>query len=95
MRCDLWKFKLRDARHGLVQNLRFQPQLRFISRVLVVASSALAEVWTRGRSALRSSNDNAIKTCACKAGSFFGNRRFHFLARKNQWNKDGLTLAVA
>jgi hypothetical protein len=83
-----------DAAEVLAQDFFFDLELMFVACVLVVASAAAAEVWTRGRNAVRRRLDDCRGVSAGEAGLFFGDGSFDFFFGENKGNEDSLTAST-
>ena len=67
-----WQVKPGSAAKSLAQDFMLDLKLVLITGVLVMAATALREVWTRGLSPMRGRFDDAIGVGAGKAGFLLG-----------------------
>src|SRR5258708_2589688 len=87
------QFELGDAAQVLAQNFFFDLELQLVSSVLVVASAAAAEVWTRGRNAMRRTLDDCRGVRSREAGLFFGYGGLCFFAPQEARGRNRLCAA--
>ena len=89
----LLPFDLGGALQGLAQHLRFDRELIFIRRVLVMAAAAAQEIRTRCLDALGGGGEDRFSPGADEARLLFYYCRFDLLARENEGDKDSLAAA--
>lgn len=76
------------------QNLLFYFELMLVTGMLILAPPATAKMWAGRRDAVHRRLDDFAGLRPHKAGLFFGERGFDFLAGKNKRNKHGLAASA-
>lgn len=77
----------RRAAQGFAKDVFLDLELVLVAGVLVVASSALAEVRTFGLNAVRGRFEDTVSMGASKAGFLLGDGGFDFFRGKNEGNE--------
>jgi len=83
-----------DAPQVFSQDFFFDFQLMVVGGVLVVASSATAEMRTRWWDTVRRSFDDGFGVGAGEAGLFFGEGSVDFFPGENKRGEDGLAASL-
>src|SRR5580700_3766449 len=88
------QFELGDAPQILAQDFFLDFELMLVSRVLIVASAAAAEVWARCLDPVRRRLYNSFGLGAGEAGLFFGDCGFDLFSGENERDEDGLAASA-
>ena len=88
------EFQLRRPPQRLSQNLLLDFELLLVVDVLVVAASALLEVWTAGLNPMRRCFSEVLHLGSGESGFLLGNAGFDFLSREDKRNKNRLATAA-
>src|SRR5580658_2955748 len=95
MQADLrFQLNFRDALQGLAQNSSFELQLALVRNVLVMASAALAKVWTTSFNAIGRWLDQVRHRAAREPRLLLPYLGFNSLTRKHKGDKDRHAAAV-
>ena len=88
------QFDLGDAAQVLAQDFFLDLELLLVAGVLVVASAAAAEMWTRRQDAVRRRLYDGSGLRTGEAGLFLGDCGFDFFSGENKRDEDGFAAAV-
>jgi hypothetical protein len=91
---NLRQLYLCDTLHSFSQDRCFVFKLTLVSRVLVMASTTLAKIWTGWRRAHCRWNNNSIELRTRESGAVFDNGDVHLFAGQCEWDKNGLPSSV-
>ena len=88
------QFEPGDAPQILAKNFRLNLELMLIAGVLIVASAAAAEMWTRRFDAVRRRLYGGLGLRAREAGFFFRDDGFDLFSGENKGDEHGLAASA-